>query len=236
MLGLDAQTTGHATQGHGGLFRGASDFQEAGLTGIGQEATGHEGAAPCRFDLGDGSVDHFRRQSTDLLLAAVDQSGLQSQGHYVAGDEHHIGLDRAVRGLTCEVIDLGFVPERVPQRVLQPFCNVKRGEYGLDNVCILYRSKTAAKTDHGRSLGLDRGWRIAFKGCQLAFDIVQKSQDLPPTVPFFSMLQALRAVICCHTVGSHRLSVIPNLVDKRTRLIRIMGPAFSQCGHRTLAR
>lgn len=81
----------------------------------------------------------------------------------------------------------------------------------------------AAKTDHGRSLGLDRGWRIAFKGCQLAFDIVQKSQDLPPTVPFFSMLQALRAVICCHTVGSHRLSVIPNLVDKRTRLIRIMG-------------
>ena len=80
-----------------------------------------------------------------LLLAAVDQSGLQSQGHYVAGDEHHIGLDRAVRGLTCEVIDLGFVPERVPQRVLQPFCNVKRGEYGLDNVCILYRSKTPPK-------------------------------------------------------------------------------------------
>ena len=129
------------------------------------------------------SVDHFRRQSTDLLLAAVDQSGLQSQGHYVAGDEHHVGLDRAVRGLTCEVIDLGFVPERVPQRVLQPFCNVKRGEYGLDNVCILYRSKTAAKTDHGRSLGLDRGWRIAFKGCQLAFDIVQKSRRLTSYSP-----------------------------------------------------
>ena len=35
MLGLDAETTGHATQGHGGFFRRASDFQEAGLTGIG---------------------------------------------------------------------------------------------------------------------------------------------------------------------------------------------------------
>ena len=156
-----------------------------------------------------------------LLLAAVDQSGLQSQGHYVAGDEHHVGLDRAVRGLTCEVIDLGFVPNVF----LNVFFSHSATSSEVNTAWITYVSvpvEDRRQNGSCRSLGLDRGWRIAFKGCQLAFDIVQKSQDLPPTVPFFSMLQALRAVICCHTVGAIGFCDT-YLVDKRTRLIRIMG-------------
>ena len=120
MLGLNAEATGHAAQGHGGLFGGAGDFQEACFTGVGQEATGHESATPCGLDLGDGAVDHFGGKSAHLLLAAVDQTGLQRKSHHVAGDKHHIGFHRTIRSLAGQVIDLCLMTEYVLQGVLKP--------------------------------------------------------------------------------------------------------------------
>ena len=125
MLGLDAETAGHAAQGHGGLLGGARDFQEAGLARVGQEAAGHERAAPCRLDLGDGTIDHFGGQPAHLLLAAVDQTGLQGQGPHIARDQHHIGLDGTVRRLPGQMIDFGLMAESVAQGVPQPLRRIK---------------------------------------------------------------------------------------------------------------
>ncbi len=98
--------------------------------------------------------------------------------HRLALQVDHVSLHRGAVGRRAR--NLGhdrLMPIQIPDGVLKPLGGLERVKLRLNDDLALYQPQPAAETNHSGRLRLFRRRQFVIDCGQLAFDIIQKSQE-----------------------------------------------------------
>ena len=177
-LGGDAETTRGGDQRQRGLMIRTYDFEIAGLARVGQVSACEERATPGGLDLGDLAVDDVARQTQHHVFGVTAvQAGLQHQSRAALGDADYEALHHAGRRLPGNGGKRGFVAVQISDGVLQPYGRVLGIKLRLHENVVIHRVQTIAESNHRSRLCLFGDGQLVVDCGQLAFDVIQKSQE-----------------------------------------------------------
>ena len=156
----------------------AHDFKIAGLAWIGQTSVGEERAAPCGLDLRDFAVDDIAWKTKHHVLGVTAvQAGLQHERRTALRHANHITLHGAGWRLPRDRSKRGFMTIQVLDGVLQPSSRILGVELHLHENVVIHRVQTIAESNHRCRLRLFGDRQFVIDCGQLAFDVIQKSQE-----------------------------------------------------------
>lgn len=190
----------------------------------------HERTTPSGFDLRDLAVHDFRREPPhDATGTRIIQSKPYGKTHRPTFDHHIVPLKNlALRGLMTYRLDfrvelrlfrgilfvhglslrdfLRLMLELIDNSVMQPFRGFKRVKLREQHYLLVAGlAKTAAKLEHGGSLGHHRGWQVIVDCGEFAIDIIEKSQE-PTSYFLFLFVLTAPATVVSRQVGNGYLS------------------------------
>ncbi len=204
------------------------DLKVARLAGVGQATVRQKGTTPSGLDLGDLAVDDFAGQPEHHVFGiAAIQTGLQHKSRAPFGDSNHVALNDARRSLPGDRGQRGFMAIQILDGVLQPQSRILGVKLSLHQNMMIHRVQTIAESNHRSGLRLFGDGQFVVDCGQLAFDIIQKSQE--PT-SYFPVLPKISG----ESRGKSalpRLTVIPNILDNHSVFSLCSDVTFSSYGH-----